>query len=245
MLNKRSMICTGVVLYFLVAHPIYAQNDDWKDTLKAKLKEVYTITQTQSDLSGITKPGTVLVVQREGIRGDLVTDESTSSTKVKDGQVRQPGGRFGFFEKFGSAIGNNRKHASLYFKLGERVYVRQIDVEDKEIRFLVFTCEPQQVIIEGTTHNTRFKALVWFEFPKNYLAGADFSNVKAVVESVLADEKGIRSATPKSVELGQTPEQVEEILGRPEKIVKLGPKTIFVYKDLKIIFLNGKVADVE
>jgi hypothetical protein len=34
-------------------------------------------------------------------------------------------------------------------------------------------------------------------------------------------------------------------LGQPEKKVDLGTKQIQVYKDLKVTFLNGKVADVE
>jgi hypothetical protein len=35
------------------------------------------------------------------------------------------------------------------------------------------------------------------------------------------------------------------MLGQPEKIVNLGAKQIFVYKDLKVTFINGKVVDVQ
>jgi hypothetical protein len=34
-------------------------------------------------------------------------------------------------------------------------------------------------------------------------------------------------------------------LGKPDKIVNLGAKQIYVYKDLKVTFLNGKVSDVQ
>jgi hypothetical protein len=34
-------------------------------------------------------------------------------------------------------------------------------------------------------------------------------------------------------------------MGQPQKTVNLGPKQIYVYKDLKITFVNGKVADVQ
>jgi len=44
------------------------------------------------------------------------------------------------------------------------------------------------------------------------------------------------------VALGQTPEQVEAILGR---IVDLGQKKVYVYKDMKIVFVDSKVADVQ
>ncbi len=47
------------------------------------------------------------------------------------------------------------------------------------------------------------------------------------------------------MELGQTPEQVEAILGRPDKTVNLGTKKFYVYKDMKIVFVDDKVADVQ
>jgi len=38
---------------------------------------------------------------------------------------------------------------------------------------------------------------------------------------------------------------VQGSLGKPDKIVNLGTKQIWVYKDLKVTFLNGKVSDVQ
>jgi hypothetical protein len=53
------------------------------------------------------------------------------------------------------------------------------------------------------------------------------------------------AAEPQQIEKGQTPDQVKAALGTPDKIVNLGVKQIFVYKDLKVTFLNGKVSDVQ
>lgn len=50
---------------------------------------------------------------------------------------------------------------------------------------------------------------------------------------------------PASVQLGQTPDQVVAALGQPDKIVTLGAKQIYVYKDLKVTFVNGKVTDAQ
>jgi len=50
---------------------------------------------------------------------------------------------------------------------------------------------------------------------------------------------------PQQIEKGQTPDQVKAALGTPDKIVNLGSKQIYVYKDLKVTFLNGKVSDVQ
>jgi hypothetical protein len=34
-------------------------------------------------------------------------------------------------------------------------------------------------------------------------------------------------------------------LGQPDKVVDLGSKKIYIYKDLKITFVDGKVSDVQ
>ena len=53
------------------------------------------------------------------------------------------------------------------------------------------------------------------------------------------------AAAPKTVSLGQTPDQVMGILGQPKNIMDLGAKKIYVYSDLKVTFKDGKVSDVE
>jgi uncharacterized membrane protein YgcG len=50
---------------------------------------------------------------------------------------------------------------------------------------------------------------------------------------------------PQQIGVGQTPDQVKASLGNPDKMVNLGAKQIWVYKDLKVTFMNGKVSDVQ
>jgi hypothetical protein len=50
---------------------------------------------------------------------------------------------------------------------------------------------------------------------------------------------------PQQIEKGQTPDQVKAAIGVPDKIVNLGTKQIYVYKDIKVTFINGKVSDVQ
>ncbi len=54
-----------------------------------------------------------------------------------------------------------------------------------------------------------------------------------------------QQAPPQQIEKGQTPDQVTAAIGQPDKIVNLGTKQIYVYKDIKVTFLNGKVSDVQ
>jgi hypothetical protein len=53
------------------------------------------------------------------------------------------------------------------------------------------------------------------------------------------------AAAPVNIEIGQTIDQVTGALGSPKNIVNLGAKKIYVYKDMKITFKDGKVADVQ
>lgn len=53
------------------------------------------------------------------------------------------------------------------------------------------------------------------------------------------------AAAPVSIEKGQTIDQVVAAWGQPQKIVNLGAKQIYIYPDAKVLFLNGKVSDVQ
>lgn len=49
----------------------------------------------------------------------------------------------------------------------------------------------------------------------------------------------------KTVKLGTSTDEVKKSLGNPDKIVDLGAKQVYIYKDMKIVFTNSKVADVQ
>ncbi len=53
------------------------------------------------------------------------------------------------------------------------------------------------------------------------------------------------AAQPVSIDVGQTIDQVTAALGTPLKMVNLGAKQIYVYKDMKVTFKDGKVVDVQ
>jgi hypothetical protein len=50
---------------------------------------------------------------------------------------------------------------------------------------------------------------------------------------------------PRVLKLGMTMQQVKDGFGEPADIVDLGSKVIYVYKDKKVTFMNGKVTDVD
>jgi hypothetical protein len=53
------------------------------------------------------------------------------------------------------------------------------------------------------------------------------------------------AAAPPTVELGQTIDQVQAAMGSPLRVANLGPKVIYYYNGMKVIFKDGKVSDVQ
>ncbi len=207
-----------------------------RSALEDALKSKYEFTKTGIDRVRITQPGTVLVIQKEGISGDLSSDMSFLNNKVRDGQVAQAGG-------FGAMM--QGKKTSRDLKVGDKVYLFKIEAKDDQVRYFIITCDTYDVNVHGSTRQTRYKALLSFELGKDFLETANADSVKKVVDTVIAPEAEVKAANTKSVELGQTPEQVEAILGRPDKTVNLGTKKFYIYKDMKIVFVDDKVADVQ
>jgi hypothetical protein len=64
-------------------------------------------------------------------------------------------------------------------------------------------------------------------------------------EQQAVSQGGDTGAPPPTLTLGLSIDEVRAIQGEPEKVVDLGSKRIYVYKDLKITFIDGKVSDIQ
>jgi hypothetical protein len=65
-----------------------------------------------------------------------------------------------------------------------------------------------------------------------------------VVGSAVVAQTSAPASAP-TIALGQTIDQVTGIMGAPKQIVDLGSKKIYRYPDMKVVFVNGQVSDVE
>jgi len=52
-------------------------------------------------------------------------------------------------------------------------------------------------------------------------------------------------AASATIAVGQTQKQVIEALGNPQRVIKMNGREIYVYKDLEVTFVKGKVTDVQ
>jgi imidazolonepropionase-like amidohydrolase len=73
----------------------------------------------------------------------------------------------------------------------------------------------------------------------------DLDTAIKTIEAVLTPEEKATAVQTKTISLGQTEQEVETILGKPDKIINLGQKVTWVYKDIKVIFVDGKVVDIQ
>jgi hypothetical protein len=237
MRNRVVRSAQAALLIALSMLPASAK-DAWKAELEEKLKSPLVLTKLGIDQLRVTHPGTLFVIQREGIGGQQAKDVTLSKVFVRDGTVAQAGGLM--------VALIDRKNAR-QFRVGERVYVSKISVQDNEIWYIINAVDTMEANLRGTTQQTRYKALLAFQFPKGDLETTEFAKVQASISDVLVSEQEQKasSAAPKTVELGQTMQQVEGSIGKPEKTINLGGKTVYVYKDIKITFVDGKVADVQ
>ena len=210
---------------------------DWKDNLKDSLEKTYPLTHRATmSPDRITQQGVVLVIRKEGIAADPSSDARFSTTYVTDGQLSEQGGAtVAFFGKRNTRV----------FKPGEKVYVIDIKVGDDYVMLELLSCDMFDFTQRGSTRQTRYKSALSFKFDKGLLPELDPEKIKATISSVVSTESEAAAQNTKTISLGQTPEQVKAILGEPEKIVNLGPKVTYVYKDMKVVFQDGKVADVQ
>jgi hypothetical protein len=64
-------------------------------------------------------------------------------------------------------------------------------------------------------------------------------------QAALGQAANDNTAAPATVSLGQTMDQVKAILGPPQQIMDAGAKQIYLYSNVKITFINGRVADIQ
>lgn len=209
---------------------------DWKDTLQRDLRGSFKMTKTGMDRLRITEPGTVFVLTSDGVRADLATDLTLYANKVnvENGQIAQAGGL---------AVGLlGGKETSRALSAGEEMYLYDVDVNDKEVKYQLLTTKTYQVTVKGSTKEMRYKALLVFQFGEG-LQALQADQVLKAASAVFAPKDQVNA--PKTVALGQTRAEVEAILGKPETILDLGAKVTYVYKNLRVIFADGKVVDVQ
>jgi hypothetical protein len=227
-------------------------------SLQEQLKAQYKVVKVSADATGlkIVDPGTVLDVKKGGLLGVPPMSMAFCPAKFQDNELKEPTGMCVAMVK----------QVSRYFQVGEKVYPLRIDVmPDKDrVAFQLVECDS----CNGAQQPSFYKSEVIFQFAKGSLRGMAVPQVEDTISQVLAisdsdssqpNTQGQnqdnssgggggeqqRQQEPQQISVGQTPDQVRAALGNPDKMVNLGAKQLWVYKDLKVTFMYGKVSDVQ
>ena len=135
-------------------------------------------------------------------------------------------------------------------KQGEQLYLYGVTTGADYLQLELFTVKTY--LLPGMRGPTPLQASLRFQYdtgisgvtPRQLLDDIDkWFNVEEVDNP--ARKRRAASRPVRTVKLGQTQEEVTTIFGPPEKQVLLGNKVVFVYRDLKVIFIDGKVTDAE
>jgi len=184
----------------------------------------------KTDYNRITQPGVILAVRLPGIYADVAnTQDSIVSTNFANGQVSQATG-------FAAAFGSNTGH-SRTLNPNEKVYVTDVLVKRDAVQLELLTVD---VTTLADGQGTRYRAELNVKLPGLDTMTPD--DVKKSIETVVADASAVQS---KTVKVGMSPDELKQSLGNPDKIVDLGAKQVFIYKDMKVILIDGKVSDVQ
>lgn len=269
MSQKFGGLFPGLLLSLITIVPSLA-NAQAAVSLQEQLAAQYKLVKMGSDTSGysVVEKGTLLAIQKGGILAVPYGDQNVLSNRYENGSIHAPSGlsmmgRKSIMGKFG------KEQTTHLFAVGDKVYPMKIDVNVAKdtVTLEVVACDT----CNKTDPPTYNKANVVFQFPKGSMANASAGGVEDMIGQVLsvssddqqqsADQGGQQGggaqdqgqqqqadqpqAQPQSIEKGMTPDQVEAAMGQPDKKVNLGTKQIYVYKDLKVTFINGKVSDVQ
>jgi hypothetical protein len=222
----------AATLPFLAARS-YAADAALAETLKAD----YPITKVgismlKFDYNRITQPGITLTVRIPGIYADVAnTQQAVINTNIENGQAVQQKGFLAGLSKTGESRTLNPN---------EQVYVTKLDVKPDMIHFELVTTN---VTTLGGGNGTRYRAEVNFRIPN--LDSMKPEDVKKAIDAVIADSATANAVESKTIKIGMSTDEVKSTLGNPDKIVDLGEKKIYVYKDMKVVFKDSQVSDVQ
>ena len=231
----------------------------------------YALTKTTDDKTDIVTAGAILILQKDGLLMYSTTSAAPPQNTYKDGKLSA--GAYGAHDKmqrFGAMIGHPSPHPvqTRTFVTGEKFWVTNVQVQPDGVVFTLFTDAIQDIRYYSTLKfvfpkgaapppdqvlNTVGEVLkVQQDEPAQQ---ADQGNQQQGAAAPDANQQqppaadqppaapAAPPAPPATVQLGQTTDEVIAILGQPDKIINLGQKQIYVYKDLKVTFIKGKVTD--
>jgi hypothetical protein len=225
------------------------QGQDQRAEIQKRLTAEFKRTKMTADRSDIAAAGSIIDLHKDGLVMASTEAVAPPTNTYKNGTIS-----FGFGANMAWGMQLAPAHqqttaiAQRKFVTGEKFWVTDYTVKPDGVVF-VFYSDPY--------NDVRYYGQLKFPFVKDVAPPAD-DMIKTIEEVITAEADtqdaapadnaapaAPSSAPPKTIALGQTTDQVIGILGQPQKIVNLGAKQMYFYPDMKVIFTDGKVTDVQ
>jgi hypothetical protein len=282
----RTIKVLAVSMMASIASSIYAAPQ--ADNLAQQLRAAYPETVMDANGLKVTKPGSTLVVQVDGLMANPTKAGAFGNT-FAEGQFVHTESKAEKIGRFGIAI-PQKKPVERPVAVGAKVYLLSTEFAPDNIAFTVQTCgdcDPKAV----DPGFQPYRAKVTFKFVHGAPAATDLKHVQQTIEQVFKFPDSAAAPTdaapqgpppapapapaqappppppaqeqpqqfapiappappppeqkPRVIKLGMTIQEVKDAFGEPASVVDLGSKVIYMYKDKKVTFVDGKVSDVD
>jgi hypothetical protein len=210
----------------------------------------------------VTNPETGLAIQKAGPAA--LPQRSSSpmcASHYRNGNFTKPGFKCTYFL-------NMTKQSLVTLEKGDKVFPTKLEVDKDEVKVSFGYCSGDQ------GQAAAYTGQLVIEFPKDSLKAASVTQIEDKMAEVLSSDSGdqqsqgggqrgqnsqTQNSQPQDTqpqdsqstcnpEVGQTVDQIVAACGQPVNQSKgAGTKLLYFYNQpkLKIIFMNGKVADIE
>jgi hypothetical protein len=149
-------------------------------SIAEQLKAQYQLVKLGRDAYGlaVTRPGTVLMIQKDGILGVLPDSMLGCPSKFQDGNLDGPK----------SFCASMVKDKSSFFQNGTKVYPVKLDVnlKNEKISMGIVACDS----CNGTNPPSFYKGEVVFQFAKGYLEKGNVSEIEDTIAQVFSIDNG-------------------------------------------------------
>lgn len=256
----------------LIALSGVAHGQDPKADIQKKLNATIILSKTTADYTDIVTAGSVVDLHKDGLIMYATDNKVAPTFTYKDGKLSMG---FGATMSVDMQLGQGQSginHLNVpqrKFVAGEKCFAIQSRVQDDGV-ILEFYSDPYdnvryfgqvkfpfakktippadeilKTIAEVVTAEPMQQDAAPAEAPAP--AAAPSEPAPAPIQQIAPPPPPADAppAQPKTVTLGQTKDMVVAILGQPTKAAVLGKKEIYYYPDMKVIFLNGKVSDIQ
>lgn len=218
------------------------------DEIQSVVESRYRLT-TNDLLGNLKEPGTILIVQKQGLKADRPF-RLFNPNLVVNRQVAAVGG--GNLALRGNFDG--------YLKAGDRLYLYGVRTGENYVELELFTAKSFSVSGSGSRGPVPLQANTRFRYDGG-LAAVSAGQVMADIDAWFGPgdsatagagpmggtltQSGAKEKPAGTIRLGQSETEVTAILGQPDKKILLGAKSVFVYGNLKVVFIDGRVMDAE